>query len=398
MTSVSIPALKVRMIKLTLNGQNVLQYIASLSIYETIYKPYHTASLVVEDNNNVIENLNLKGGEPCEIVFDSGEPSVYENTLYVFSLHGQKSRKSARSATYTIELIGPEYFSDRKGLVQRSFKDVPATSAIVQIFNEHIGGSLKVKMPSIGPISKEGFIKSAVKPFRAIDDIKKFCNFGGKGNCMFFKDIKSCVLSPLGVLFDTMGTQEVFNQIVTIGVRWPEDILRERNMIIVAVAEVDISKSGRGGSDALAAASSQEQKTFDLQTKNKTRNQSAGGGGGNFPGMGGNHGGFPNYSIMDGAHQPTSIDGAAKTVAERLEAAKFDNNPWMRVKVPIQSGMNCTVGNGIELNLLPPMGDYNQYGKSDMSGKYLVCDLSHDLVLVEKTINGTTTMNAAKKG
>jgi len=381
-----------------LNGWNILPQLQSLSIYESIYKPYHTAKLIVEDNNNIVENMNLRGGEPCSFAWDCDEPKIYETTLYVFSVHGQKTSKSPRTVRYTIELIGAEYYSDKKNLVQNSFKNIPATAAISQIFNQYIGGSLNIKQPSNGPISKEGYIKSAVKPFKAIDDIKKHCNFGSSGNCMFFKDAKQHVLSPLETLFATMGIQETFNQIQTLGASWPIDILRERNVIIVAEANVD--DKGRGGTDAVSGAQGAGQSIFDMRTKNrvidKIQAKSMGSILGSIPGIGGKLGGFPNYGVMDGAQQPTSVDPNQKSPQERFSSALFQNGPMMRVKVPIQSGMYVTVGKGVDLNLLPPMGDFDGYGRSDMSGQYLVTEVCHELQLVNKTVQATTTINCAR--
>jgi len=74
----------------------------------------------------------------------------------------------------------------------------------------------------------------------------------------------------------------------------------------------------------------------------------------------------------------------------------FQNGPMMRVKVPVQSGMYVTVGKGVQLNLLPPMGDFDGYGSSDMSGQYLVTEVCHELQLVNKSVQATTTMNCAR--
>lgn len=400
---IDLPPIQAQLRTLTLNGVSIMPTFHQINIYESIYKPYHTAKLQLEDNINLVENLNLRGGEPFRIAFDSYEPFVYGNLLYLFAIKGQQSKVSGRSASYSIELIGHEYFSDKKNIVQNAFKNVPATSAIQQIFNQYIGGALNIKMPSIGPVSKEGYIKAGVKPFRAIDDLRKVANFGGQGNAMFFKNAKNCVLSPLNTLFGTMRILGRFTEIKTIGTRWPEDIIRERDIIIASYAEVDTNKNGRGGTDAIAAAASQALKTFDHRTKKVVRDLPAKAIGAfrNLPGIGGKHGGFPNYTTMDGAHQPTSIDPASKLLNERFGAAMLKNGPMITVKVPIQSGMYCTVGDGVHLTLLPIMStdteETGNAGISDMSGDYLVVDLCHELKLKKMAVYGTTTMSCAKR-
>jgi hypothetical protein len=47
-----------------LDGQ-IQDYIQCVRIFETLCKPYLTVHLTIIDNNNVIENMRIHGGEGC---------------------------------------------------------------------------------------------------------------------------------------------------------------------------------------------------------------------------------------------------------------------------------------------------------------------------------------------
>jgi hypothetical protein len=121
---------KTRFRACTVKGVNLLQQCIGMSVYESIFKPYKTATLTILDNNSIIQNMKLVGKEPAAIAFDGGQGEVYADTLYVLNVKGEKSNKSLRSMIYTIDLIGPSYYHDKGSLVQQAFQGIPGTQAI----------------------------------------------------------------------------------------------------------------------------------------------------------------------------------------------------------------------------------------------------------------------------
>ena len=394
-----------------MNGVDFTSHINQLRVYETITKPYLTAKVTVIDNNNVLDNMNLVGGEPVTFSFDGGDEPTYDCTLYVLSCKGQQSSQSLRSQIYDIECIGIAYFNDKKALVQKSFKFTPGTQAIQMIHNQFVGGDapLKVLAQSLGPLSLQSYIVSAQKPFKAINDIKKRLNYGGvaSGSTLYFRDAESYVLAPLETLFATMGVQQVFYQENTWGKNW-FDVLRAQNAIISAVADVDFNSSGRTSMKDVADKAVQEKTVFDFRIKDFSIKKAAAaigagalGGAGQLAsaiigGAAGGHGGRPNYSVMDSAHLPSQLDPSAKSEAEQLFMALHKNGPCVTVKVPIQSGIYCTVGKGVDLKLLPPVGDVNDIGPNLAAGKYLVTDLMHYLASDDRQLTGVTVMQCSR--
>jgi hypothetical protein len=268
---------------------------------------------------------------------------------------------------------------------------------------------LRILEQSIGLLSKESFISSSIKPFKAINDIRARLNFAmsKSGNCLYFRDVNSYVLAPLEALFSSLSAQQTFVQRATWGANW-YDIVAAENAIISAIAQVDHSEGGSAAQGDISAAASQEKTVFDWRTKTDAVVKMASQIGlgqlaGAINGLAGaiafgSHGGLPNYQTMDSAHNDVQTDRSDKTEAERVYAAAAKDGAKWTIKVPIQSGINCTVGQGIFCRLLPAMGDQDQAILAASGGLMLVTDLCHELYAGDKTVNGTTIFQTMKGG
>lgn len=393
---------------INLAGVDLSRMIQQLSVYETVQKPYLTAKAIIIDNNNVIDNMQLSGGEDFYFAFDGAGGKVYEQQMHLINVKGEKSSHSLRSMIYTMEFIGPEFFVDQKNIVQQAFKGMPGTQAIQKLHGQFFGTGLSILQQSLGPISLQSYIVNSKKPFTAINDIKKRLTYGnGSGLTMYFRDAEKHVLAPLEALFASMGQQGYFIQKATWGENW-FDIIRTQNAIIVAVAEVEFNDgSGRGSAKDVASAAKQGKTTFDVKTKKMVKKLASQIDPGNVVGSvanlgkqvlsGSRLGGKANFHIFDSAHTSAINDQSAKSEKEQLYNAVIKNGPVITVKVPIQSGINCTVGKGVYLDLLPPTGDIN-VGTHSAKGQYLVMNLMHELFYDDRLVNATTTMACARGG
>lgn len=391
------------------DGYDIVNHLNRIKVFETIKKSYLTGQATLLDNNNVIENMGFQGGEKIEFLIDAGDGREYAQTLYLLSIKGEKTNESLRTMRYQMELIGKDYFDDKKSLVQQSFKHIPGTQAIQALHGQYLGGALEVLAQSLGPISLQSYIVSSKKPITAIKEIMGRLNYGQyqSGNTLYFRDAQKHVLGPLEALFDRLSAQEYFIQEATWGKNW-FDVVRAQNGIIACTADVEENANGRTGMKDVASVATQEKKVFDFRFKDIVVDKMASKiGAGKVIGQamnilspiiqGAKHGGAPNYSTMDSSHLPKDVDPSVKSEAERLYAALVKNGPQLTVKVPIQSGINCTVGKGAHLKLIPPAGDLN-LEFSQMSGLYLITELCHDAYADTRMVNATTTFRAARGG
>lgn len=402
---------KARIRRVNLAGVDLQRHTSKIEINESICKSYLTGTLTIIDNNNLINSMALSGGEPCYISFDGGGGHVYSCSLHLLALKGETSNQNGRAQIYTADLIGPEYFGDRKNIVQQSFKTT-GSNAIAAIHSKYIGGSVSILSQTLGMLSQDqSYIVSGQKPFKAINDIAKRGKVAGfnTGTLLYYRDAAGVKLQALEQMFARMEVQNVFLQEATWGKDW-FDIVRAQNSIIAARAEIDSSRNGRGGMSRISSMASQEKTIFDFRTKLETITKAAkispgaliGQAGGLAAGIlgtsAGGHGGEQNYHVMDGSHSGTGANDPSAPES-RLYAALINNGPNISIKVPIQSGIVCTVGKGIEARLLPPVGDLGRVsGDNKASGRHLVTDLCHEVTQDDRSCSATTTLQCARGG
>lgn len=392
-----------------LNGVDLSLHVNRVRVYETLCKPYLTGQAIVFDNNNVLNNMGLVGGEPVSLLLDSGE-STYSAEMHVLAVKGEASATSMRTQVYTIDLISREYFGDRSNLVQQAFKSVTGTGAIQSIHSRFVGTPLDVLVGSSGLLwQKNSHVVSSLKPFKAINDIRSMLNFDSypSGTNVYYRDAAGSKLAPLEHLLDNMGVQQEFVQEATWGKRL-EDMVRAKWAIIEAAASVNKDGTGRVGLQNVSARATQERKVFDLFSNHKmfdvaARAMSGAGLGGVMPfagalfdGVPGGHGGSHNYVVGDREKIPAA--NMRNTDQDQMLQAQVASSPQLTIKVPCQSGFRCTVGKGVFARLLPPVGDDQSQSPwpEQNGGQMLVVDLMHEAYLDDRGLAATTTMRLVK--
>jgi hypothetical protein len=393
-------------------GVDVTSYINAIRIFETVCKPYITGQLTLVDTNNLIENMKIQGGESVQGAFQAPpNESVYEFDTRVLTIKGHPAPNSLKKVIYTIDIIGPLYYADRGALVQSAHKGQTGTSAIQQIFGQYLGtDTLTILQESIGMIGdKQGFTVNNKKPLTAISDISKQSLFPGQsGNVLMFRDRYGVILSPLDNLMSNLGEgQEFFLQKEV----WGFDMDPQWIYHAIIFAASDNSRSGgRGGMAEVAAVANQSQVTFDMHNAElKIKDAASIVGGAISSGLNavtgflgispGGLGGTPNVQVHNTQLQPAATAANIKTMAEKMYSAQARGGPQLQWKVPLQTGINVTVGRGAKVTLAPPTDlaiDPNSVGTN---GVYFVTDLAHELVVTDLgDVVGTTTMQGLLGG
>jgi hypothetical protein len=405
---------KTKLRSFTINGFDVKFFVKSLNVHETVCKPYLTAQVVIDDMDNIINKLKLVGGEEVYFSFYGNEFRSYSAKLNVLKISDATQALNLRHMIYTIELIGKAYFNDRVNLVQQAFKGLTGTDAIQKLHGQYVGGDapLSILASSFGLLTKNNaYTVKATKPFKAIDDIRKTLNFAQykTGNNLYYRDRDQYVLAPLEQLFSQLSPQESFIQKSTWGATLSDYALAYR-AIMEAKLDVHGNPSGIG---ELASVANQAKTVFDLnlmRVVNKkfptqiSPGKVVGNALVNLIGsilQGKTNGGEPNYHVMDSDQRSKETDTSEKTERERLYAATAKAGPRLNIKVPIQGGVNCTVGKGIYATLQPPIGDADLSNLSPnyYKGNWLVIDLTHSLKLDSSTLyNGTTMLKCIRGG
>lgn len=395
---------------------DIARHTTKIEIFEDICKQFKTAKLTVIDNNNVLGCLNIVGGEPVTIAFDNLIGKVYEDTMHIISVSGECMADNKKAHIYTINLHGEEYFKDKANIVQHSFKKQTATAAVQILHKQFFGTGLTIKMPSLGPLAQEtSHIISSLNPFTAIHQLKGLANYAQykTGSTLYFRDVAGHVISPLEHLFDVLAPQADFVQKATWGSNW-QDVFGAYNAIIQADTDLDANRAAAGRTTQDVAASAiQGNVIYDIKTKTHVLNQilgkaiTAGKVAGSVDSIINNLKGFsvtgsvgarPNFQAWDTNQTPKANIPSLQTPDEALLQSVARNGPTVKLKVPIQTGLNCTVGKGITAQLLPPSGDLGGVVRNPVGGKMMVTELVHTIWTSDHGCQGTTTMKAIKGG
>lgn len=394
---------KVRLQFCNINGVEARLHVNCIKVYESMCKPYLTAAITVIDNSNFINGLGLRGGEPVTFAFDGGG-STYDQDMYILTIDGEQSTDSLRTIIYTITCASVSYFNDKANLVQRSDTTMSATAAAAAIHNQYVGGDypLQVKMGAMGMLGKPdgpGWQTSDKKPFKAIDDLLKRAVYGGvgTGSTVYFRDANSYVMAPLEHLFNTMSPQtDAFVQMNTWGQDW-KSVFETTHIVISALTKKD-EDQGRGGAGMKAAAAKGALNIFGIAEGEELINKAGSAMGGASKFASGKWGGIQNVLQNDSRRNPLSIDPGVHQPAVNAFQARVKDGVNYLIKVPIQGGIDCTVGKGIFAKLIPPMGDQRTMASDSQSigGLMLVADLCHECYFDARLVQGTTTFRAVQ--
>lgn len=398
----------------SLAGKEISQYVNTLQVFETLCKPYLTAKALVIDDAMIIDGLQIVGGETVSFTFVAEGGQSYNQNMQVFSIKKEQANKNKRALAYELEMIGPEYFGDRTQLVQKAYKNITGTDIIKNIHSQFVGGAgINVLVDSMGLLFQQNsHVINAAKPFKAIDDIRKLITFAQypTGSTVYFRDKNQVNIGPLEHLFAQLNPNVTYQQKATWGADF-RDIQNSMFAIVDLTTNLGDGKSARTNVHNVSAALKQEFKVFDAYSNKQIIDQLAslipngivagvpfGQLASNIMNQAGSsmHGGKHNYVKIDTQKIPAA--SVRRTDKEQLYKAQIADAPQIYIKVPIQGGMATTVGKGVNLEIMAPIGDMDTSSEdlSMLSGPALVADLTHE-VHNDNTLS-STTMRCVKGG
>jgi hypothetical protein len=378
-----------------INGVDIAAYVNKLEIFESVCKPYITARALILDNSKLVDRLGLRGGEPVSFSISASGGGGYSGSGALHSLTKENLSENARTLAYELQVIGPEYYTERSNIISKSFQQITATDAISQIHSEGVGGGLSIPVASNGllfPVNP--YVVDKLKPFKAIDEFRKILTFAQyqSGVTCYYRNNSGCVLAPAEYMFQqASGGGPSFYQSVTPGFAW-ENMILNTNQIIDYTTSIpgEEQQGNRLSISETLMALKQEYRVLDkksnkliydippspvpIPTTDGQYNQQA-----QQIAYGGN-GGQQQFLVVDTDKIPAQF--VRRTDIEALFRAIVSCTPSVYAKFPIQGGLSVTVGAGINLNILSPAGldeSGGNYEDSELTGPYLVADLTHEI-------------------
>ena len=159
---------------------NLLNQVTELVIYENIFRPALTATLILTEGHNLPQKLPIVGEETVHI--DLGTRDSIGNTIRIkpppFHVNSLTDREilKPKAQILSLELVSEKFVSDSHAKISRSYKDKKISDIVTDIHNTYLddGGDLYVEptdrvercvIPNLSPIDAINWLS-----FRAIPD------------------------------------------------------------------------------------------------------------------------------------------------------------------------------------------------------------------------------------
>ena len=211
------------------------------------------------------------------------------------------------------------------------------------------------------------------------------------------------VMCPLETLFASRGSQQDFWQKNTWGSEFEHTLgggnPKSTTAIIAAKTVVKEKEAGgRTGAASIARGMAGALNIWEIAGGNNpiaNFTASSGGGGAGASSAAQNftskRGGMANFHQNDERRNPMSTNQAINAVAENaFQAAVKDSTNYL-IKVPIQTGINVTVGLGCDAHLIPPIGDVLSNRRNEIQPNMLVADAMHECYFDQRLLQATST-------
>ncbi len=186
------------------------------------------------------------------------------------------------------------------------------------------------------------------------------------------------------------GQQEYFLQKETWGVFFQDLHLYHAIIFAQVEAREGTGSGGRGSGVNTSGASNPITSAYDMATGNLIPGAIGGGGGG---------GTLAGLQVTNSKIWPNATAPFTKTSGEETYSAACKDSAGLVLQVPMQTGLNVTVGKGIWAQLLPPIGIAAGAGNINtylLNGPWCVTDLVHEIYTDERERQATTTMQCLK--
>lgn len=375
----------------SVNGFDCTNILHNIKIYETVCKPYITAELTFINNKGQLnETQPLSGQSPVICIVLDSRGNTYTFSGIYTKAPDEFDKHNVGEGYVTIHAITQDYWNDKRSLVTDATQGT-GTQLVKKIHDRHIQTQLNILEESVGTLSQTaggGYNVSGESPFTAIRIIGEKLVYGASpaGATVYFRDSNKHNFGPAQALVRKMTAAADVEQKQTIGEK-KENIWGNLGLKSILMSKVykkeeapdPVAEVAAAGGKAGVNDYEQYGRFADIGSLRTMM--------GGF-GVGATTIGLISTAIRNEAHQAKAVHESSKTVAEWNYKAAFARAPNYLIKVVLEAGMLCTVGQGIKATLMAPLtGKFNT-----IEGTFLIADLMHDCYFDNREIMGTTTM------
>lgn len=188
--------------KVEVNDEDITDAVSSCFIYQDMFSPTNTATIVVNDTANLLLNIPIFAGASVKITYEtehgSDNDGEKEWVMEIYKI-GEKDVTNPKVQTYTLFAAHSAFTRNQTKKIQKAFKD-KKVSAIVQELAGQLGVGVDAK-------SSDGNVSVLIPnwtPLYAINWCAKFALKSNAADYVFFqKHDDTFVFKPFEFLFSS---------------------------------------------------------------------------------------------------------------------------------------------------------------------------------------------------
>lgn len=138
----------IKRLTVTIDGEDVTQYILQTRIFQDIFTPCWSAILTVEDSANLLMRLPIRPGSEVSVSVETEVQSTFDgNKTYNFIIYklGNKIFKGQMHQQYDLYCASKGFLTNQTVRIQKTFSNMKPEAAVEKICSEFLGGSLAKK-------------------------------------------------------------------------------------------------------------------------------------------------------------------------------------------------------------------------------------------------------------
>lgn len=356
---------------------DIARKIRNLSVFHTVMKPYSMVEATIQDDTDILNhNVGLVGNNTFSVAFSQPGQMHYEGNWVITSIEKSKALGNQRAVYYNITGYSPHMMNLEK--VQRSFRNIPMTDAISRIVNEILSPEKPLNIlaaaKNLTGDKNMPYNINGVQVFKAIRQLMlgSASAVDESSAYVLYETHKKLVLDTLENMLTRVGQGPTYYR-KPMGVDFLSDQAKMQFNIIAYREDSRADKSESIGEN-------QSTRVFDIFSNIFNATPFGDGKPVEFASLAYNSMRVPSFAQ----------DFMAK---RRKIAGQFDSQS-ITAQVPLNTELD--VGEGVNVELLAPLGDTNEPKLASISGPLLIVELRHTLNLGQPGIQGVSTFRACK--
>jgi hypothetical protein len=181
---------------------DITESVMSVTVFQDIFSPTWTASIDLNDTNNVMMNVPIRPGSKVTVSVKTDLKSETDGEktfkFVVFGI-GDKQFENSLQQFYTISCVSQDFIRNQGIRVLQSYRNLQPDQICGSIIEEYLNGTIDTDSAS----NQVSVIISNLSPFTAAHLLCKIAIFNGAADMMFFmRDDKKYAMKSIESMYN----------------------------------------------------------------------------------------------------------------------------------------------------------------------------------------------------